>query len=152
MSLIQCTVITRKGRGRRCQQVANQSENGVYVCDVHAQCIERGTILHFEIERNVEYSYPNEYPDPWEYFDEANYQIIELCKNCDEFNCPVCLNDIKTNEGYNLSCNHSLCKECFHGWFAHNKSCPMCRCNPKNTLETVPVAEVEAILSMAYCK
>ena len=49
---------------------------------------------------------------------------------CDsESDCPICLEQLKTNEYYReLSCKHVFHKKCIDRWFKKDHSdCPMCR-------------------------
>jgi hypothetical protein len=42
--------------------------------------------------------------------------------------CPICLEQIKTENTYKTQCNHSFHNECINHWFRNNKNtCPMCR-------------------------
>jgi len=43
--------------------------------------------------------------------------------------CPICLDQLKTNEYYReLSCKHTYHKKCIDNWFKKDHSeCPMCR-------------------------
>ena len=50
-------------------------------------------------------------------------------KNDCELECPICLEQLKTNEYYReLSCKHVFHKKCIDRWFKKDHSdCPMCR-------------------------
>ena len=50
-------------------------------------------------------------------------------KNECELDCPICLEQLKTNEYYReLSCKHIFHKKCIDRWFKKDHSdCPMCR-------------------------
>lgn len=49
------------------------------------------------------------------------------CKADEQFNCPVCLNDIKQPEAFCLMvCGHHTCFSCYH-YMNEPKRCPVCR-------------------------
>ena len=55
---------------------------------------------------------------------------IDKTENGSENNnqCPVCVNDYKTNEKLTLKCNHTMCSKCFWTSIENNiNSCPLCR-------------------------
>jgi len=55
-------------------------------------------------------------------------KFFEYAQKCGEqFNCPVCLNDLKQPEAFCLLvCSHHLCFSCYH-YLPEPKNCPLCR-------------------------
>lgn len=44
-----------------------------------------------------------------------------------EIECPICLNNIDTNQECLTKCNHQFCYNCLHKWLTINTNCPTCR-------------------------
>jgi hypothetical protein len=48
--------------------------------------------------------------------------------NIKDNNCPICFNEIHSDNKYTTECNHEYCKDCLNNWFDKGKNtCPNCR-------------------------
>lgn len=72
-----------------------------------------------------------------------NFSEQNLCQNCDQLlekqnsikedilsenECPICLNNITTEELVRLQCNHCICSTCLSGLILYTNICPFGYC------------------------
>ena len=44
-----------------------------------------------------------------------------------EIECPICMNDINTDDICKTECNHEYCYDCLNQWLNISDNCPNCR-------------------------
>mmetsp|Transcript_20411 Transcript_20411/g.23131 ORF Transcript_20411/g.23131 Transcript_20411/m.23131 type:complete len:256 (+) Transcript_20411:63-830(+) len=60
-----------------------------------------------------------------------------------DYDCAICLNELKLDEPVRLlpNCQHCFHQDCIDGWLRTTPSCPMCRRNVRDELDTTQNAD-----------